>query len=731
MNLQESAMVANALHANRDPWYKELLDAALGEGIGVANALVVAGAAYTVDWATLNASYFAGCDRDPKGHCLPEGEGHEPSEALKIRKGMEATAGPLEKLQWKAMDVAAVAGKKVLGAVLKGLSVAGRAIYDRLPATDQHFLQVSGGFLKGLEHKLEGAYAKTQELAHEVAKQQGVSEEHADRAARSAAADDTIIRWVAGVPAVHAGLEAALGGSIHQIADAVGHEHAALVHTLAHTGMFIAAKIGYFIPARAMLKLGMTMARDLVRHRDPMHTIKKANAAIKDKKKDHDEAPTTHALAWNALSPKKFLSQLMARYDGMEDDAQRDWYETLVTVALDHAQGDKMLAFKLADAAFKDDPDGGTDDATTTTDNEEYIFVPGSPTDNMGPDQARDAHGKWTDAGAVAKTADAFAASNEAGVPRGSEVAHQTVRDWAGRGTTGGHRMAMKQHSDLANAHANEADALGRTAMRLGGAERLAMDTRAQRHRDAATAHKAAARAHKGLLKQLTANREDEEYLDLAENAGDQPRDAGGKFLPAHERQQIMAAEAYKKGSKVEGMSIRTLTRKQLERLKDKHDLTESEAFGAGFAGEGGHEVAKTPGGIITVRKRDVTANEGEEYLDLGDDQVGNVNKKGCNQTTGPGCSGEKFSEEYSGLKEAKGGASKRATKRIDRAAQAAASAPSGEVSVQVIPEDHPTQSKFAGRFAVMDSDGKILGIVWRNRKDAEKEFKKKFGKKA
>lgn len=72
--------------------------------------------------------------------------------------------------------------------------------------------------------------------------------------------------------------------------------------------------------------------------------------------------------------------------------------------------------------------------------------------------------------------------------------------------------------------------------------------------------------------------------------------------MDSFDRQQVAAREAWARGKRVEGVSIRIVTRHRLEFLKDKYDLTESQVFGAGFAGEGKYELLLLSSGTIGVR---------------------------------------------------------------------------------------------------------------------------------
>lgn len=162
-----------------------------------------------------------------------------------------APAGP-KGLRQKALDLLA-AGKA-------RLTAAGKAAYDRLPGWARKVVDWG----QAAEHALEGAYNAGRELAVEVARERGLSDEHADRVGRVLAWADGIQRWTTNIPAAH---EA--------------------IHTLAHIGgpvAFVGAKAGYYVPVASLAYVGYSMARAAAGGRNPVGLVRAARERLKARK---------------------------------------------------------------------------------------------------------------------------------------------------------------------------------------------------------------------------------------------------------------------------------------------------------------------------------------------------------------------------------------------------------------------------------------------------------------
>jgi hypothetical protein len=319
--------------------------------------------------------FFKTCERDREGRCIgKEGAqlsakdlrryaGSAPEEAAGTQavmggsKALESARSggegvekqeqfihPAQKLQMDALGSAQQVGSKLL-------SKAGEA-WEELK---YHVPDVAhlAELAKGIEYRAEKLYKDTQELAKQVARERGISEEHIERASRSVAADDTLNRWTGNVPLAHAALEHLLEAPIHSLSHAVGPRVAGTVHMMAHTGMFIGAKAAYYLPLRSVASIAKGMMADIVRLRNPFTPIKAALAKIKAVK---DAQPTTHSqrlLINTGMSKEDFLAALMDKYSKMNNDDERNEYELLIAAAMDTTQGDYAQSFSLANRALE------------------------------------------------------------------------------------------------------------------------------------------------------------------------------------------------------------------------------------------------------------------------------------------------------------------------------------------------------------------------------------------
>ncbi len=243
---------------------------------------------------------------------------------------------------------AAAAGKVARKAARKGQSLgrrvtagAKRVAGPELRRDVKHLVATVKGAVHKIEHKLESYYKAGQEIAKQVARERSTTPEQkaqVDKVGRYVGIADAAARWTTNVPLVDLGLEhlAGIGGPVG----------------------FLAAKTGFYTPVASLGWLAKNLAMHTLRGGNPLKLLMAAHKAIKG-------APTVATPAGGAAVPshhaegdddrKKTVARLLARFARLHEGppAEAQWYEALLSTAIDKHRGDLPAAMTAADAAFE------------------------------------------------------------------------------------------------------------------------------------------------------------------------------------------------------------------------------------------------------------------------------------------------------------------------------------------------------------------------------------------
>lgn len=242
------------------------------------------------------------------------------AQAKKKAKAAAAAPAPAQHTPQQVQHVKATVAQQVKAAALKMKDVRdrfGAAIWDKLPAPAQkaaEFAYRTGHFLL---HKAESGLAAGKGLALEVARQKGKSDEHVERVGRILAVADNALAWFVNMPA-----------------------------TLAVTGSITTAKVSSFLPLASMAYVAFSYVTN------PLATIKGARQAIRDLPKG-----AKNYLRGTHESVEDFDREAVdAILAGFEAAGDPDWYEALLCVAMDEADGDLVAATQMASDAIEEQP---------------------------------------------------------------------------------------------------------------------------------------------------------------------------------------------------------------------------------------------------------------------------------------------------------------------------------------------------------------------------------------
>lgn len=180
-----------------------------------------------------------------------------------------------------------------------------------IPAEKMGRLKKAWRVAKAVEHKLMIGFHKAKELAVEVAKERGLSQEHAERAGKIVGVVDQILTWTTTFPVV-----------------------------TATTGSVALGKVASFIPVASLAYVaGSALA-------NPFAAIRAARTVIRRTLGKEQGVAHAHGELRVSRDAVALLLQSLARVDGDEQ-----WL-ALIHAALDETTGDLVRSIRLADQAY-------------------------------------------------------------------------------------------------------------------------------------------------------------------------------------------------------------------------------------------------------------------------------------------------------------------------------------------------------------------------------------------
>jgi hypothetical protein len=219
--------------------------------------------------------------------------------------------------------------KPVIAAAKAAAKRLGQKVFDKLPGPAKWAATKLFALVHWAEHKLEAGFRVAKAMVKQVQErrlqeERGLPEKHIERVSKIVNIADAAARWTINVPAAMMAIEPVISGPL---------------------GM-ITAKLGYYVPVASIAYVGYSTVRN------PMATIRAAKKILAGKVKvgdAHQKAHTHEAVG----DPKE--DAVAALIAGMDRNDGSEWYQALVSVALD-ATHDLGKAVKLADAAIKAHP---------------------------------------------------------------------------------------------------------------------------------------------------------------------------------------------------------------------------------------------------------------------------------------------------------------------------------------------------------------------------------------
>lgn len=205
----------------------------------------------------------------------------------------------------------------IVGSVKAKLGNIGTRTYNAMPKPVQQAVDAG----TWVHHQLEGGYKAGQALAHAVAKEKGLTDFEANRAAKMLAVADGVTRW-AGNWKVAEAILAPIGGPV------------------GIAGAIAVGKLSYYVPVASLAYVGFHAASELAQGRNPAALISRARERVRQARAS---TPTVHAY----FTHEEDLP-LMMEFLGEGADL---WKEALLSAALDEAHGDLGVALELAGAA--------------------------------------------------------------------------------------------------------------------------------------------------------------------------------------------------------------------------------------------------------------------------------------------------------------------------------------------------------------------------------------------
>jgi hypothetical protein len=257
-------------------------------------------------------SYFAHCERDAGGRCLPSGRGGAaaPGNPPGGRQRPQGTLGQgrqqahqqARKQAWQAV----LSGGMKAGQAAKQVAQRiGQAAWSKLPPKVQHSLARTWSAAKRVEHIAMKGFTKGKELAMAVASERGLSREHVEKVGKIIAIADQALTW--------SGATFAAGAAV---------------------GGVLTGKVAAYLPVASLAYVAYSGARN------PFALVRAARATLRH------SAASGGTVAHKALA----LEELRDAVEVLLERAGDEWFLALVHAAWDEVH-DLAEAVRLAEEA--------------------------------------------------------------------------------------------------------------------------------------------------------------------------------------------------------------------------------------------------------------------------------------------------------------------------------------------------------------------------------------------